>query len=187
MKIAATAQVSAILLLLAVNCLAATPYHDFLLKDGRSFRGRIVDYDQHSDIVSIERADKRLVKTSPTVFDEADQVHIKEWHMVRCFKSESLFKVSAARHSFKGTRKAQSAGQLGLSSIYVHLTRYSIILGNRSSIKLRNISVEYRIYYSFKKYKGVKSGKAYVAGIEPRSKKELETIEIITRGSSNYN
>ena len=72
-------------------------YHDFLLKDGRSFRGRIVAYDQHTDIVSIECANKRLIKTSSAVFNKADQLHIKDWHATQCFRSESRFRISTGR------------------------------------------------------------------------------------------
>lgn len=178
------------LLTLAANSLATTPYHDFLLADGRSFRGRIVVYDQHSDVVTIERADKKLVKTSSAVFDEADQLRIKEWHLIKCFGSEKQLKISAARICFKGG-KVEHPGFFGSGPVTKQMRhmRYTIDLENCSGLAFRNLTVEYRIYYSQEyqkppgqkwiKKEGIKCGSEFIACLAPKTKSEVETADII--------
>ncbi len=174
---------AAILLALAANSLAAKPYHDFLLKDGRSFRGRIVAYDHHTDIVKIVRVDKRLIETSPSVFDEADQLRIKEWHTTRCFHSTKLFRVRAERQIVRAEKwqpfRGDIGGSSGGSSRGLRNTYYDIIVENSSSIPFQNMTVEYQMHYRWGKTPGVKYGRFMVSKLEPKSKKKVRTTEYI--------
>ena len=169
-----------LLLALAANSLAATQFHDFLLKDGRSFRGRIVAYDHHTDIVKIVQADKRLIKTAPSVFDEADQLRIKEWHIVRCFHSTKLLRVKVVKKIVKGEKwQTFSFGGSGGSSGHLRNTYYDIIMENTSSIPFQNMTVEYQMHYRWGKTQGVKHGRFMVTKLGPKSKKEVRTAECI--------
>ncbi len=194
-KSSTIARVSSILLAVATSCRATTQYHDFLLKDGRSFRGRIVAYDQHADTVSIECADKSLAKISPTVFDDADQLRIEEWNIVRCFESENLFKISAGRDSFE-EKEAVKTFYLGdggpqTKTVRVHHVFYTIHLKNNSTIALQNLAIECCIFYSQEHRgkstdnkwvtdRGIQSWKAGIHQMDPKSKRELKTKDIIT-------
>lgn len=189
-----------ILLALISTSPAATKYHDFLCKDGRTFRGRILAYDQHANIVSIQRDNKRLIKVSPAVFDEADQLRIKEWNIIRCFQSERLFKISAGRRScqtkrtvgqskfdFPGFNIDLSWGtQRAQSTQYTHY--YTITFENCSGIALQKMTVEYCIFYSQQRQnekrrwvedQGIEHGTDYIGQLNPKSKKELQTQKII--------
>jgi hypothetical protein len=173
-----------LMLLLPVNGGKKTPYHDFLLKDGRSFRGRIVGYNQQKGIVHIEHANKRLIKTSPKVFEKADQIRIKDWYTERCFLSQSLFKISAGRFAVKGKKWSTGGfdigfGSSGGSSGYIRNIYYDIVMENRADVPFQNIKVEYRIYYSWEKQKSVKHGELYITKLDAKTKKEERTAEYI--------
>lgn len=146
---------------------AATEYHDFLCKDGRTFRGQIVAYDHHSSIVSIQRDNKRLIKVSPDIFDKVDQVYIKEWNIIRCFQSEHLFKVSAGRYAVKGEKVSRYK--------YLRNTHYNIVMENGSATPFQNMTVEYRIYYTCKQTQGIMCGKFLVSEMDPGSKRKVRT------------
>jgi hypothetical protein len=161
-------------------------YHDFLLKDGRSFRGRIVAYDQHTDIVSIERSDKQLIKTSPSVFDIADRIRIQDWHKAACFLSEHLFRVSARRIKVKRD-KISYPGIWGPGrSENVRETYYEIAMSNGSALPFQDMWVEYHIHYTCHKKQGIKYGDFLVPELNPKSKKNVRTaVGIPFRISNN--
>lgn len=150
---------------------AESKYRDFLLKDGRSFRGRIVAYDQHSKVVSLERADKRLIKTDPGIFDKADQIHIEEWNMIQHFRSERWLKISVDRKKF---------GPFNL--------RYTISFENNSGIVLPDMQIDTCIFYTQKHQKygerkwiieeGVTCGSACLPPLKPNSKPEQITADL---------
>ncbi|RKX33412.1 MAG: hypothetical protein DRP64_20955, partial [Verrucomicrobia bacterium] len=118
--------------------------------------------------------------------DGADQRHIKEWNIIRCFQSERLFKISAGMRSrqtkrtvgqskfdFSGFNIDLSGGSQGTQYTYY----YTITLENRSNVTLKNMTIEYHIYYRQQKNKSVKCGKIWIHQMDPKSKKREETTE----------
>ena len=167
---------------------AETEYHDFLLKDGRSFRGRIVGYDHHRDLVSIQRPGKSLVKTAPAVFDEADRLRIKEWYIQHDFMSDRFLEISAVKQACKETTES-SDGKAGR----IHRVGYIVSIKNKSNIALKNLQLEYGIYYNRRKVnlssdsgnRGVEFERVHFNEIKPRSRTDVKTVGVVVLTSGS--
>ena len=171
---------------------AATEYRDFLDTQGRTIRGRVMGYDDPLEMVIIERDNKRSSKVSLSIFSGEDQQYIRAWGHNKSFLSTSLFKISAKRKEFRDKNSDLSGGD---KSRKFENLGFEVILENRSTMELKDLEIEYCIYYEQEKtLKGkqvtddcVRFCNLEVGGIPPKSKKELltELVEIFHESAEN--
>ena len=123
---------------------AVKQYRDFMDTKGRTIRGRILAYNAGSGTVTFERDNKRSSKVPITIFSDADQIYIKEWECSKQFLSNTKLKISAQRKKGKDTDASYSSS---VTSKKVELMGYKIVLENRSETSMKDLEVEYCIYY----------------------------------------
>ncbi len=173
------------LLFLVLSVLRAdAEMREFNLPDGRSLQAEIMSYNDKLDKVELKLANGKRKKVSPSLFVEKDQKYIKEWAVLDGFCNKAFFKVSCKKNLEKKWKKEDDAFQ-------VKYTQYNYILTleNRNAYPLKNIKVEYRIFYEQEKNdrrtkkvvvdKNVKAGVEKVSRILPRGKKELSTESVV--------
>lgn len=163
---------------------ADTEYHDFMDQQGRALRARVLRYDARSMQVTVQTDNGKTATVPTTVFDEEGQQYISEWSKAQEFMDESAFRIVASRK--KHNDDSESYGSMNFEQD-VEKHSYEITLDNRSAISLKNLKLEYCIYYKqdeVEKYRqvtseGVLCGKIDVAGLSPKSNQILTTDEVI--------
>jgi len=128
-------------LMLVGGTFAGRQYRDFTDIKGRTIRGCVLAFDEHSGTVSFERDNQRTSKVPITIFSEADQDYIKNWCLLRGFRDPSRFKISVKKKNGKTWKKTGEIGGVSTKEV-----RYDIVLENRNDLPLENVSVEYRIF-----------------------------------------
>lgn len=167
---------------------AAKQYRDFMDTKGRTIRGCIVAYDGRSKTVTFERENKRISKVPISIFSDADQNYIKEWECSKLFLSNTKFKISAQRKKEKDKDASYSGNAF---SSKVELMGYEVVLENRSATSMKDIEVEYCIYYEQDEVRnrkqhtaeGVFCGSFPRETFPPKSKREklTKTVKIYKR------
>lgn len=168
------------LFVLAFGARAATQYHDFMDTQGRTIRGRVLGFETHSGTVTIERDNKRTAKVPINIFSAEGQQYIRAWEFSKIFLSESSFKISAKRKEVKDEEESYSDM---IHAKKVENLGYEITLENRSASKIKDLEIEYCIYYEQERAsrskqlceQGVRCGNLLVEYILPKSNKELRT------------
>ena len=136
---------------------AATQYRDFTSADGKTIRGAIKAYDASTKTVTIERDNKRTSKVPITIFSEADQAYILEWDASKGFSSKNLLKISCDDRQIE-KRKEEATEDIHytegevLKDFLMTVTTferiaYEIQFQNMNKSELKDIRMEYRIYY----------------------------------------
>ncbi len=136
---------------------AAKQYRDFMDTKGRTIRGCVQAFDKRTGTVTFERDNHRTSKVPITIFSDADQNYIKEWECSKQFLSDTKFKISAQRKKAKDKDASYSSS---ITSEKVELMGYEVVLENCSATPLKNIEVEYCIYYEQDE---IRKHKQYVA------------------------
>lgn len=131
------------IVVLALGCLGADEgYREFTAKDGKKIRVRILKYDKRTDMVKMERENRKRYTVSPDVFCEADRNIIRNWALVERFMSDSGLKVSVKRSEKivedKTTEKNGMKTRLWLP-MDVH---YAVTLQNRTDLAFDNIKIK---------------------------------------------
>ena len=136
---------------------AAAQYRDFTSADGKTIKAAVKAYDAQKKIVTIERDNKRTSKVPITVFSEADQKYILEWDASKGFLSANLLKISCADKVVE-KRKEKELEDVNYTGgavvkdfektvITFERIAYDIQFQNMNKYELKNIRMEYRIYY----------------------------------------
>ena len=136
---------------------AATQYRDFTSADGKTIRGAIKAYDASTKTVTIERDNKRTSKVPITIFSEADQTYILEWDASKGFSSKNLLKISCddkvvEKRKEKELEDIQYTGGDVVKDFEKTVTTFERIayefeFQNMGKSELKNIRMEYQIYY----------------------------------------
>ena len=172
-------QIACLLTFLA-SVQAEDEYRDFTDTQGRTIRGRIVSYDDASGDVRFERDNGRTAKVSIKIFSEPDQNYIRQWSVASDFLKASSFKIDIKRMENKNKEKSASSGPTNRK---VEDTHYEITLENRTTSDLKNLELEYCIYYEQEEIEqggqvcnqGIYCGKSAIESVASRDKKIINT------------
>jgi len=116
--------------------------HEFKLPDGRALKAEIISYNARLEKVELKRADGKHVNVKPDIFVDEDQKYIKEWASLEDFRNESCFKVECKKRIQEKWRDDNDIQQRGYTRV-----AYELLLENKSSQALKDLRIEYRIFY----------------------------------------
>jgi uncharacterized protein YxeA len=144
----------------------ADQFRTFTAQDGRTLKAKVLTYDAVSGKVQIEREDQKNLTVSSTAFSEKDQIYLSAWLAAQDFRSTSKLKLELKRNEVKSWKKEHEAdlsqikrgkGDGKRDGIEVIATdhntqyKYDLLIENRGSVSLKNVIVEYRVYYEQEK------------------------------------
>lgn len=172
---------------------------EFKLLDGRTLTAEIVGYNSKLGKVELKRKDGKRIPVKPTVFVEEDQKYIQGWAMLDGVRNERFFKMSCKKDLVEKWKDEKEEnvnygdGATGKETISIsRFERYvfEVDLENRNEFALKNLKVEYRIFYEQEATSGsgkiiaekkVLSGSMDVEQIALRGKKKLTTKPVVLR------
>lgn len=144
----------------------AQEYRTFTAADGRKLEARIIQYNGVTGKVQIERADKKKLTVGKEAFSEEDQAYILKWEATQAFLSPSKFKLDVKRvevgtkkkthdvdvgEEFAGGRRGGMSGVVTMATDKTTQYKYNLILENKGGSPIKNVMVEYRIFYEQEK------------------------------------
>ncbi len=160
-------------------------YHDFIGKNGKSLRAKVLAYDSCRKRVTLQKESGRTHKVDPGLFSDEDQTYIRNWLLARGFNSDSKFKVSARRKQFEVEREQHVNKYTGIQNAQTTVKEigYEILLENRITETLKNLTIEYCIYYEQERASGgkqvtddgVKHGVLHIGQLASRAQANLLT------------
>lgn len=174
---------------------AATDYRDFTSTDGRAIRAAVKAYNRQTEMVTIERDDKRTVKVPITVFCGEDQDYIVEWESSRFFYDDSALKINCdkKRVDQRKEKEWQDVRYVSgdMQKVLVNETVYESVLYDiefysSSEADLTDLRLDYILYYeqsaiSWEKPEVVqktKRGEISIPLIKSRTKSKVETESV---------
>ena len=166
-------------------------YRDFLSKDGKAIRGRVLRYDARKSKVTIERDNRKVFTVPIFAFSDDDQEYILRWELNKVFLDDGDFKIDAKRKKFDEEKGSGSTFYgYSIDSRETETFGYEITLENRSTSPLEGLKVDYCIFYEQENSgngktideEGVRCGTLDVASLRAKSSKELltEPVSIYT-------
>lgn len=163
--------------------------HDFLAQNGNSTRGRVVAYNAPKGTVTIEKKDKLTCKVKLAQLSKADQTHVREWHLIKEFCTKNRFRISAKQKQCGENREMEIHDNQGVvrGIRTMESIGYDITLDNRTRIGLRDMDVEYCIYYEQDRPnglnrvagRGVKCGTLNISKLAAKSTTQVETEPVV--------
>jgi hypothetical protein len=142
---------------LVASSVFAAEYRDFTSADGKTIRGKVIKYDGKRSTVMIERDNRKRATVPVSVFSKGDQDYIKEWASSQSFLSNSLLSIRGDDVVKEKLKKEETRdvrytdGSVEKDFIHNVLTTekiaYEIVFKNLGTTPLKNISMEYCIYY----------------------------------------
>ena len=157
--------------------------HDFSLQDGRILEAEIVDYNAKLVQVELKRTDGKRVKVQPSIFVENDQEYIQEWASLDGFRNKSFFKVECKKNTVEKWKEDGNIHEVRHERL-----EYEVSLENRSAVPIKNLKVEYCIYYEQEKSlpgqkkttaKLSKVGKLDIDKLATKEKRTLATESVV--------
>ena len=146
-----------LLVMLGAGVVGAAEYRDFMDTQGRAIRGRVLKYDARSKKVTIERDNKQSTTVPIAIFSEADQNYIIEWNAAKGFTSSSLLKISCNDQQIEKRKEKETqditytGGSVEKDFVKTVTTfekiAFELIFQNMNKTELKNIRMDYRIYY----------------------------------------
>jgi hypothetical protein len=210
-----------LIFLIATATHADDKFRTFTANDGRTLKARILVYDAATDKVQIQREDQKKLTVSTASFSEKDQTYIKKWHAAQIFNSAANLKLEIERVEVKSSKKEhevdiseelggggrRGGGETGMQTVAIDKStqyKFNLLMDNKSDLDLKNITMEYRIFYEQQKAvkdekanKGrqeddprperymaidedkIKEGKVRIKPFESRSSKQVSTGSVI--------
>ncbi len=169
---------------LDVFAAGAALYRDFLSADDKPIRGRIMRFDVRTQNVTIERDTKKVFRVPLRAFSDKDQKYILQWEFNKVFLSSNTFRIDANRKKMKEVEGADQNSYRSDSSEYEDFG-YEILLKNRSTSELKDLELEYCIFYEQDKGGGTKKveegvlyGTLELGALSPKSSQELLTAPV---------
>ena len=166
-------------------------YRDFLGKNGKPIRGKVLAFDKHRELVTIQKDNRRTHKVDVGLFSDEDQTYVREWQIAKGFNSESRFKISAKRKQFELDRKRHVHKYYGVENAQTTIKQsgYEITLESRIDTPLKNVAIEYCIYYEQERAdcekqvtdEGVMRGVLHIDKLAPKAKTTLKTDPVKLR------
>jgi hypothetical protein len=154
------------LFLFIIMSAQADEYRTFTVEDGRTLKARIIAYDATTGMVQIQRQDNNKLTVPTAAFSKKDQTYITAWQATQDFLSTSKLKLNLKRNEVKSWKKEHEAdlSQIKLGKgggkrdgIEVIATddntqyKYDLMIENKGSVPLKNVTVEDRVYYEQEK------------------------------------
>lgn len=176
--------------LLVSTVWADDAFRDFKSKDGKVVRGRVCAFDESSDAVTIETENKRTSKVPISVFSEEDQAYIKVWQNQQGVRSSSKLRITVERKAVKSwvekqygsvTVNGEADGTQQTGKTNFEEIAFDMELANRNSYPIKDLVLEYCIYYEQELEKdqaakpGVLFGTKTINRIAPNGKMEFTT------------
>ncbi len=163
-------------------------YHEFLGNNGKSIRGQVLAFDKIRKKVTIQKDNGRTHKVDVSLFSKKDQIYVREWQIAKGFNSECRFKISAKRKQFDVNKKRHVADYYGneKSQTTIEQVGYEITLESRIDTPLKDVAVEYCIYYEQERSdrgkqvtdEGVTRGVLHIDELAPKVKTPLKTDQV---------
>ena len=215
-----------LIIMFASGVYAADSYRTFTAQDGRTLKARILQFDATSGKIQIEREDKKKVTVPSSSFSDKDQKYIEKWHVAQTFMSDSKFKLDIEREEVKTVKKehevdigeefggGRRGGDSGVIVVAIDKNtqyKYKLFLDNKSDVPLKNIIMEYRIFYEQQKpeldekanknrpegsplperylavdQNKIKDEKVRIKPIEPKTNQELSTATVTLTSPSTF-
>lgn len=178
--------------LIAMAAQADDSYRTFTAEDGRTLKARIIQYDSAGGKVQIEREDRKKLTVPATAFSEKDQNYIKAWEAAQAFMSTAKFKLEIEQDEVKSTKKEHNidigeessggrrGGESGVVTVAIDKNtqyRYTLAVENKSGVALKNIMLEYRIYYEQEKPVNDEKANKGRAEDDPRPERHMAVSE----------
>ena len=143
--------------MVGAGVVSAAEYRDFMDTQGRAIRGRVLKYDARSKKVTIERDNKQSTTVPIDIFSEADQNYIIEWDSAKGFTSPALLKISCSDQQAEKRKEKETQditytdGSVEEDFVMTVTTfekiAFKLKFKNTNKMDLKNIRVDYRIYY----------------------------------------
>ncbi len=131
--------------LIAISCafivtaISAEPFRSFTSTDGKTVRARVINYDNSSDKVKLEKEGGGSFSVPVSAFSVDDQIIIRNWELVKGFLSENGMKVSFKRTDL---RKQESDTEGDSVHVIHQWLNYTITIENNTGRTLNNIRIE---------------------------------------------
>jgi hypothetical protein len=156
-------------------------YRTFTDVDGRTFKGKLTDYDVAAETAVMMRIDGKKGRIPLAVFSEADRLFISDWGALYRFQQglEVMPSLNSTPVSDKDSRLSDTTKK-------VFDSFYEIRFINRTDIPFGKIAFEYCIFYNQGERKrrnvqyeeGVCYGKGTVEGLDPSSEHVSNTRSV---------
>lgn len=119
---------------------AGSEFRVFIGQNGKTVRGKILAFNSRNETVTITKESGSTLKVNLGIFSKADQAYVREWYRIKEFYSQNRLRISA--------RKKQKIfrTELLICRNEIEIV-YSILLENRSDCDLKDLTVDYCIYY----------------------------------------
>lgn len=145
-------------ILIGVACcsMARAELHEFKLPDGRSIKAEIVDFNAKLGVAELKLENGSVKKIKPSIFVKDDQDYISGWAQLAGFRSPSFFKITCQTDLVEKWKETEtgdisysdgSTEEATISETKYERFVYEIKLENRNAVPLKNIKIEYRIFY----------------------------------------
>jgi hypothetical protein len=208
------------LIVLFAAAALADDYRTFTSSDGRTLKAKVIAYDSSTGKVQIEREDRKKLTVSSNAFSQKDQDYLQAWETAQVFMSPAKFKLEIEREEVKTTKKEhevdvgeefagggrRGGGESGVITVAIDKTtdyKYHLAMENKGGMPLKNIIMEYRIFYEQEKpvkddkankgrrendprpeyhvaveQKKVKDGQSRLKPIEPKENRSVSTENV---------
>ena len=128
---------------------AVGEYRTFHDSQGREIKARLLQFNPQSDEVKIQLGNRKIRTTKITVFSDADQEFIRNWHISEVVFSEKNLIVPINKKSLRSERqRGETDGwKPKTSGMRVEEIAYELELESRNKMALKGMLAEYCIYY----------------------------------------
>ena len=128
---------------------AVGEYRTFHDSQGREIKARLLQFNPQSDEVKIQLGNRKIRTTKITVFSDADQEFIRNWHISEVAFSGKNLIVTINKKSLRSDRqRGKVAGwKPKKTGMRVEEMAYELELENRNKAALKGMKAEYCIYY----------------------------------------
>jgi len=135
---------------------ARSPYREFTDQQGRKIKARVLDYDEKSDIVRIQREDGKTLRVPTSIFSLKDQVYIHDWEYINGFESDQKLRITCEKKVIEKWKKEDwrdiryDTGDVErelVKTTKYEKTAFVLNFHNTTKLLYENIKVAYVIYY----------------------------------------
>ncbi|MCF7848276.1 MAG: hypothetical protein K9M45_05445 [Kiritimatiellales bacterium] len=189
-----------IAMMISASAVMAAPatYREFVDQEGRTVQARILDYDQKTDMVRIQRDTGKTVRVPATIFSLADQNYIRDWEYIGGFESNSKLKVSCDQKVLEKWKEEDwqdvtyESGDVErelVKTTKFERIAFQINFHNLNAVLYENIKIAYFVYYEQSKGGWDKKetpmeqkseyGETAIKMLVAKSKRTLETEPVV--------
>jgi hypothetical protein len=170
-------------LIIATHSPAGGVLRNFTDTQGRTIKGQLMGFDDHKQLVIINRVDNGKPSQAPlAVFSDTDQQYIQAWNFEHDFR-DSL-RISISRKTFK---KPNADDGKRYPAECIKSIGYEVELENQSTTRFEAVEIEYCLFYHQGEHQrgkltfieGVQYGRFRIESISPDSNQCLITEPVL--------